>query len=260
MSSKKPAGPTSTSNRRAQMRAEAEAAAKRARQKKIIVTAVSVVVVAALIIVGLVWAQNREQPAANDSVPPNTTSAGNGIIVNPGLAEGKPLVELFFDYQCPGCGSLERSAGEEIVGGAQQGGYQLVYRPMTFLDTNLRNDSSLRAANAAACYAEVGDYAKYHQLIFVNQPAEEGTGYSDELLRDQLPAQLGTTGDKLAQFQTCYTTGKYGSFAERTNTAAARDGVTQTPTVRVNGKDLDMTTIATPQDFPAAVAAAAAAK
>lgn len=258
MSNKKPAGSTSAANRRTQMRAQAGAAAGRARQKKIIVTAVSVVVVAALVIAGLVWAQNRTRPADSDAVPPNTTAAGDGIIVNPGVAEGKPVVELFFDYQCPGCGSLERSTGDVIVGAAQDGEYQLVYRPMTFLDTNLRNDSSVRSANAAACYAEVGDYAAYHALIFQNQPAKEGTGYSDELLRDRLPAQLGTDGEALAQFQACYDGGTYESFVDRTNTAAARAGVTQTPTVRVDGEDLDLSALASPEDFPAAVAQAAA--
>ncbi|SDB88186.1 Protein-disulfide isomerase [Raineyella antarctica] len=259
MSTKKPAGSTSASNRRAQMRAEAEAAAQRARQRKILVTAVSVVVVAALIIAGVVWAQSRQQtPAASNAVPPNTTAAGDGIRVNPGVAEGKPVVELFFDYQCPGCGSLERSAGDVILGAAQKGDYQLVYRPMTFLDTNLRNDASERAANAAACYAEVGDYPKYHQLIFNNQPAKEGDGYTDTLLRDQLPAQLGTTGDKLTQFQTCYDQGKYKNFVDHTNTEAAKAGVTGTPTIRVNGKDMDLSGLAKPADFPAAVAKTAA--
>ncbi|MEA5154226.1 DsbA family protein [Raineyella sp.] len=258
MSSKKSAGPTPASNRRAQLRAQAEADAKRARTRKIVITAVSVVAVAVLVIGGLVWAQGRSKPAANGAVPPNTTAAGTGIIVNPGKADGKPVVELFFDYQCPGCGSLERSAGQYIVGGAQHGDYQLIYRPMTFLDTNLRNDASLRAANAAACYAEVGDYAAYHQAVFNNQPTQEGQGYSDDLLRNQLPAQLGTTGDKLTQFQQCYDTGKYKSFANRTNTAAAKDGVTGTPTVRVNGKNLDLSTLTAADQFGAAVAKAAA--
>lgn len=258
MSSKKPAGPTPASNRRAQMRAQAEAEARRARTRKIVITALSVVVVAALVIGGLVWVQSRNTPAANGAVPPNATAAGNGIVVNPGTADGKPVVELFFDYQCPGCGSLERSAGQYILGGAQQGDYQLIYRPMIFLDTNLRNDSSLRAANAAACYAEVGDYAAYHQAVFNNQPAQEGQGYTDDLLRNQLPAQLGTSGDKLTQFQQCYDAGTYKSFAQQTNTAAARDGVTGTPTVHVNGKNLDLTTLSAPDQFPAAVAKAAA--
>lgn len=262
MSSKKPLASTATTstNRRAQMRAEAEATAQRARQRKILVTALSVVVVAVLVIVGLVWAQNRNAPAASGAVPPNATASGNGIIVNPGKAEGKPVVELFFDYQCPYCGQLERTTGQYILSGAQKGDYQLVYRPMTFLDTNLHNDASVRAAEAAACYAEVGDYAAYHQLIFNNQPAQEGAGYTDDLLRNKLPAQLGTTGDKLAQFQKCYDTGKYKSFVAQTNTDAAKDGVTGTPTIRVNGKDLNLQNLTAPDQFPALVAQTAAAK
>ncbi|QGF24987.1 DsbA family protein [Raineyella fluvialis] len=261
MSSKNQAGPTSATNRRAQMRAEAEAAAQRARTRKIVITALSVVVVAVLVIGGLVLAQSRGKQSANGILPPNTTSAGNGIIVNPGKAEGKPVVELFFDYQCPGCGSLERSAGQYILGGAQKGDYQLIYRPMIFLDTNLRNDASLRAANAAACYAQAGgDYPAYHQLVFNNQPAKEGQGYTDDLLRNQLPSQLGMNGDQLTQFQKCFDAGTFKGFAQQTNTAAAKDGITSTPTVRVNGKNLDLSTMTAPDQFPDAVAKAAAAK
>ncbi len=260
MSSNRPAGSTSSSNRRAQLRAEAIAAQKRARRQKMAITAAVVVVVAALIIGGLVWAQGRDQPApvAGGALPPNITAAEDGIIVNPGKAEGKPLVELYFDYQCPGCGALERFAGADIVAGAEAGEYQLVYHTMTFLDTNLKNDSSVRAANAALCYAEVGDYAAYHQLIFDNQPAQEGAGYSDELLRNRLPAQLRTNGDRLTQFQTCYDEGKFMALAEQMNTEAARAGVTSTPTVRVDGKDMRVADLKSPDDFRPSVAALAA--
>lgn len=257
MSTRKSTDSSAGANRRAQLRAEAEAAAKRARQRKIAITAISVVVVAALLVAALVWSQNRERPTADGALPPNTNAAGNGQVVVPGVPEDRPLVEIFFDYQCPACAALELSAGEELVAGAEAGEYQLVYRTMTFMDTNLRNDASLRAANAAFCYAEVGDYPAYHLGIFANQPQGEGTGYSDELLRDQLPAQLGTAGEQLEQFQTCYDEGRYEGYAEQSNTAAARDGVTGTPTIRVNGEDLDRSGIATAQELRAAILAAA---
>lgn len=257
MSTRKSSGPSAADNRRAQLRAQAEASARKARQRKIAITAVSVVVVAALLVVALVWTQNRERPAADGAVPPNSNAAGNGQVVVAGVPEDRPLVEVFFDYQCPGCAALELLAGEELAAGAQAGEYQLVYRTMTFMDKKLRNDASTRAANAASCYAEVGDYAAYHQAVFANQPKGEGTGYTDDLLRDQLPAQLGTSGDQLAQFQTCYDEGRYASFAEQTDTQAARDGVTGTPTIRVDGEDFDRSGVQSAQELRAGIVAAA---
>ena len=47
-----------------------------------------------------------------------------------------------------------------------------------FLDDNLRNDSSTRAANAAFCASDAGKFQEFHNTIFPNQPATEGDGWS----------------------------------------------------------------------------------
>lgn len=249
-----------TQNNRERLRQAQAAAAKQQRLTRAVGVGAAVLAVLIIGVVIAVLFQNQGKSATAGSVtPPHATSDGRAIEVYPGKAKaGAPVVELFFDYQCPACGNLERQAGKYILDAAEQGDYQLIYRPMTFLDTNLRNDSSVRAANAAACYAEVGDYSAYHQAVFDNQPAQEGAGYTDDLLRNQLPTKLGTSGDKLTQFQQCYDTGRFKGFAQQTNTAAARDGVTGTPTIRVNGKDLDLKSVSAPDQFPAAVAKAAA--
>lgn len=240
---------TSSSNRRAQLRAAQAAQARKDRNKKIGITTAVVIVVAALIIAGLVWAGQRGTPSEDMVTPTNANADGTGHLVNPDASD-ETVVEVFYDYQCPACGALERSTGSEIEGGAERGDYQLIYRPMNFMEANAGNDMSTKAANAAACYAEVGDFTDYHLEIFNNQPQQQGdAGYSDGLLREEIPATLELSGDELTTFQACYDDQKYAEWVSFSNDAASRAGVSATPTVLVNGNEMDRTAMTNPAQW-----------
>ena len=182
----------------------------------------------------------------NSSVPVNATSDASGIVVNPGtFKDGVPKVEVFLDYQCPVCKQFETQFGTTLDDMATNGEIQLIYRTMTFLDNNLRNDSSLKAGIAAACADNAGAYSAYHNAIFAGQPTNEGTGYTTQQLRVDFAGTAGITGDKLTGFQQCYDSRTTQSFVEGTNEKAAADGVNSTPTIMVNGTKLDNNTIFT---------------
>jgi protein-disulfide isomerase len=148
-------------------------------------------------------------------------------------------VALFADYQCPACASFEQAFGPQLEKLAKDGDIQLEYRTMTFLDTNLRNDSSTRAANAAACADLVGHYADYHNAVFANQPTGEGSGYTDEQLTGAFTQQAGITGAELEEFRSCYTNKRFSGFVTRVDQEAGRAGITGTPSMTVNGNTLD---------------------
>ena len=162
-----------------------------------------------------------------------------------GAQTGAPVVELFFDYQCPICKQFETQFGTTLDDMATKGEIQLIYRTMTFLDNKLRNDSSLKAGIAAACADNAGAYSAYHNAIFAGQPTNEGTGYTTQQLRVDFAGTAGITGDKLTGFQQCYDSRTTQSFVEGTNEKAAADGVNSTPTIMVNGTKLDNNTIFT---------------
>lgn len=226
---------------RAQQRAKAEA-----ERKKRILTVVALVV--GLIVVigggGFLIYLNRESITASPGaggteVPPNANQDRSGIIVNPGKAKaGAPVFVVYQDYQCPWCKTFDVALSPTLRARADAGQIQLEYHTMTFLDANLRNDASTRAARAAACADVVGAYADYHDVIYANQPQNEGVGYSDQQLRVAFPAQAGITGDNLTKFQRCYDTKAMAGFVTGTNEKAQRAGVTGTPTFFLNGKDV----------------------
>jgi len=86
-------------------------------------------------------------------------------------------------------------------------------------------------------------------VLYDNQPATEGAGYSPTLLRATIPAQLGLTGDKLQGFQQCYDSQATRTFVQGTNDAAGRAGITATPAYWYDGKDITKTLTTDPSSI-----------
>lgn len=235
-------------SRREQLRAQREAELKAAARKKRLNLGLGIV--AGVVVISLlVWGVYtfKDTIGATNAVPSHANGDKSGIVVNPGKAKNNvPLVVIYQDYQCPVCKQFHIVFGTKLREAAEAGKIQLEYRTMNFLDTNLQNDASTRSAVAAACADNVGVYGAYYDALYDNQPATEGDGYSNDLLRVTIPAQLGITGDKLAGFQKCYDTKATLQFINGTNDLAGRAGITGTPTYMYNGKDITKTLTADP--------------
>lgn len=236
-----------TQNNRERLRQAQAAAAKQQRLTRIIGVGAAILAVVIIgVIVGVIF-QNQGKVAATGSItPPNATSDAKAILQNPGKAKsGAPVVELFFDYQCPVCKQFETALGGALTSLAASGDIELHYRNMTFLDQNLNNDASLRSGIGAACADVVGKYSDYHNEIYANQPTTEGQGYTDTVLRETIPATVGITGDALTTFQSCYDKQATKAFVNGTNEKGQQDMLAvnkqvATPTIHVNGKDLPL--------------------
>ncbi len=170
-------------------------------------------------------------------IPPNATADGTGIApFKQQVKSGAPLVELFFDYQCPACGGFERTFGSELSRLAQSGDIALVYRPMVFLDVNYENDASTRAAVAATCADVPGKFDAYHKTLF----ALIQYGYTDAVLTTTIPGRIGLTGEDLESFQECYAGRRTLGFVRAADQLAIGAGVQSTPTIRADGKTVDL--------------------
>lgn len=236
MSKPKPPKPSS---RRAELRAAAIAQAERKKRQRIVFGIVGALV--ALVLIFAAYAGFKKfQDAQAATTPPSATKDKDGMILNPGKARsGAPVVAVFHDYQCPACKSLEDKFGEKLNEMANAGEIQLENHTMYFLDTNLRNDASQRAANAAMCADAAGHYAAYHEEVYKNQPQHEGTGYTDTQLSEDFAKAAGIQGDALSSFQACYKARTFDKYVKQMDVAAGKSGITGTPTIMVNGKVLD---------------------
>jgi protein-disulfide isomerase len=177
--------------------------------------------------------------------PPNATADFSGIKVNPKAPANAPLLVIYQDYQCPYCAGFDKIFGPTIEAALAKNQIRVEYHTMNFLDA--ANDpnsatagSSTRTAMAAACADAEGVFDIYHNLVYANQPAAEKDGFTDDLLRVQLPTQAGLSGSALTSFQKCYDNAEMYPFVRYTNAMAQAAGITGTPSYVLNGTRLNL--------------------
>lgn len=160
-----------------------------------------------------------------------------------------PTVEVFLDYLSKASADFVTGYGPTLQSMADEGTILLDYRMLTFIDKDFGSDDSTRAAMGASCAQDLGVFDDYSQQVFANQakPIQlapdryiVNLGFSDELLRQEIPEAIGLSGDRLTDFQKCYDTRKYAGEVAAQNESAQAEGVVAVPTVRVQGKDLNL--------------------
>ena len=177
-------------------------------------------------------------------VPPGATEDGVPV----GDSDAAVTIDLFEDFQCPVCAKFEQITGPTVDDLVRAGTVRVVYHPVAYLDRMSSTDYSSRASAAAGCAAAEGIYPKFATALFAQQPPEGGDG---------LPAQtlisIGEAAGAGPDFGTCVRDGSYAGWTAQLTDAASRSGITGTPTVLVNGREL---ADRTPDGLRAAVAAA----
>ena len=180
---------------------------------------------------------------------------GAGIVASKTPAKsGAPTVDIFEDFQCPVCGQFEKAFGATLTSMADAGEVKLVVHTLSFLDSNLKNDSSSRSANAVACASDAGKFLDYHSAVFAAQPVKEGDGYTDAQLTE-FATTAGITGPALTTWQKCTSTGQHAQYVTDVQTAAEKENVFGTPTVKLDGKDITKS-LSTPDTLIAQIKAA----
>jgi protein-disulfide isomerase len=234
--------PTETSRRRsnrerlaARRAAEAAARARAARCQRTVpggMVAAGVVLVALVVVIAV--QSRRTTPSADAAVPANTV---DGTVIAVGSADAPVAVDLYEDFQCPNCKAFEDTTGQTLAQLVAAGTVQARYHGMAFLDTSANDEYSTRALNAAAVVLSTAGpdaFQTFHDLLYANQPAEGGSGLTDEQLIEYA-GQTGATGSTVqAQIHDL----TYGDWVTKATDQASKDGVTGTPTVFVDGTEL----------------------
>ncbi len=231
-------GPKSMNAReRARLAAEQAAARKRDRRILIMMIAAFVVVLVAGGIVFQAWRTNRAPSAAPSvSVSASPVTLTNGRPIPLGSAEAPVTITLYEDFHCPHCADFEEQFGSTITQAQEAGAARVELYPMAFID-----EGSLTAANAMACAAEAGFGQAYYLGLFANHTLQ----WSDPQLID-LATKVGGTPSEA--FKTCVTRRAHADWVTSINAVADTNGVAQTPTILINGKEVDMATL-TPESL-----------
>jgi protein-disulfide isomerase len=131
------------------------------------------------------------------------------------------------------------------------------YHIVSLIDQNTNGKGSGRSANAAACaYTTAGrdTFMKYHDVLYSNQPSEETDSYAQNskllLLAKQVP------GLTTAKFTSCVNNGTYDSWAKKVMDDFNAKKIQGTPTILIDGKQVQNPTALTPATLQKAVDAA----
>ncbi len=230
----------------AEARAAALAKEKRRERSIRIIGGLVVLLVVGVIIGGaiIVSGGNSSETATPDdnaAVPAGVSTTDYRYTVNPGVAGDVPTVLIYEDFQCPFCKKLEDSSGVALLEQANQGKIKLQYQPGIFLDANLRNVGSQTATASWGCAIDAGKGVEFHEAVFAAQPAEETVG-APGFTKDQMIALgegVGITGEAFTTFEACVNDGKYNSWAANSNAQFEVAGVSSTPSIFVNGTEIN---------------------
>jgi len=188
-----------------------------------------IVMVSFIVVVGVVFSLISNRSSTTAAVPASVSADdGYGIVLNPNT---KPTIDVYVDYQCPACRAFEIINGGYLNEVIAQNKAKVVFHPMTFI-----GPESILAANAAACAADENEFMAMNLALFQDQSAEENSGkwQGDALLN------IGKSiGINSAKFETCIKDGSYVNWTGNVATATAKADVNGTPTIFVNGKELD---------------------
>jgi len=230
--------------RRIEEKRAAEAAARaraRKRQRTVVGGVVATVLLVVAVLVGIAVQTSRTTTSATVAVPASTVDGGNVVVV--GQSTAPVTVDLYEDFQCPNCRNFEATDAATLASMVSAGTVQLHYHGMAFLDTSANDRYSTRALNAAAAVENAAGpdaFQRFHDLLYAHQPAEGGSGLTDQQLV-AYAAQAGADGNAVAQAITKLT---YGDWVQRVTDQASKDGVTATPTVLVGGQRLEDLSVA----------------
>ena len=159
--------------------------------------------------------------------------ASESIIKKDGTDEPKAVLSIYEDFQCPHCRDFEKNFGPTIAKLVDSGAAAVDYNMLAILN-RVNGGYSTRASNAAYCVADenMDAFKRFHAALFANQP-EEGTGAGpDNAALIETARQAGVTGG----VPDCINKGKYDKMVKG---LAAASNVTATPTIRLNGEDIN---------------------
>ncbi|MGE5763503.1 MAG: DsbA family protein [Mycobacterium leprae] len=225
------------SKQRVQAMRERQAAA--ARRRRLVVTAVVVALVAAAAVIVAIAVRSSR----SEAVPRNTR---NGAIVV-GAASAPVHVEVFEDFQCPACKAFEAGAAPVLRDVATRGTARVSYYVLSFI-----GPESVRAANAAACAADVSPakFADLHDRLYAQQPPERTGGFTtSDLVAAGRAVGLGD------DYAGCVREERFRDWVDTVNREQG-PRIKGTPTVFLDGRELPREDYAAPQ-LRAAIDAAA---
>lgn len=216
--------------------------AQRKKRNKTLGIAAAAVVIIVLIVGGVVLFQaNRSSSDGfNGRLAPVAKQAdGTVVMAKPGVKA--PVLDIWEDFQCPICHEFEKANDSNVKQLAADGKAKVVYHPITIFaaqgPTQAAHDNSVRALNASMAMP-ADKWMAFHDKLYANQPDETQAGGFPASQLIQLGKDVGVTDPAFAKAVNGMT---YQKQAEaNTNRALTKEKITGTPTLRLDGQELNV--------------------
>ncbi|MWA04281.1 thioredoxin domain-containing protein [Actinomadura sp. LD22] len=246
----------SARDRLAEDRRRAAAAQRRRRLLVVVLGAVAAAAVVVVIVVVAVGNNGGGGPSAEKYTGPIAPAArqrdGSVAMANSGVTA--PVLDVFEDFQCPACKAMEARVGGTIKKLAAEGRVKVVYRPFQLFQQDPLMSNSRRAANAAACMP-ADHWVKYHDKLYAEQPPEGDEGFANA----DLVKWAGQLGVSAPTFAACVNGAQQMRQVDQATAYAGKAGVTATPFLALNGRQLGNDALGSPSALQKAVAKAGSA-
>ena len=169
---------------------------------------------------------------AYPTVPPVVEGISSGHLPLLGKENAKVTIVAFSDLQCPYCkkfiddGTLEQIKKEYVDNGKVAFAFR--HFPLTSIHPNAQ-----KAAEAAECANEQGQFWKFHDLVFENQDTWSPLTTDDAI--NSFVDYAGQLGLNTSQFQSCVESDKYKDAVDGDTNDGFAAQVDGTPAFFVNG-------------------------
>ena len=226
--------------RLAQERARQQQVQARRRKVGIGAAGLAVIAVVAGIAVAVSVGNSGKSAANGPLVAPAHTSGPNGTVIVYGNPNAKHTLDVWEDFRCPICDKLEKADGPTIQQLADNGTYKIQYHMATFLDNNLGGTGSMEALQVAgaALNESTAKFKAFHDVLYANQPEETTDGFGN--LNTLLDLAKKVPGLVTPQFTKDVQDRVYAPWASKVSDAFNSSGVTGTPTLKLDGRQLNV--------------------
>ncbi len=192
-----------------------------------------IAVVVGVVLIMLVPTLLSKQTDTSAAIPSSVSAEdGYGIVFNKELTD-VPFIEIYEDFQCPACARFESIAGEYIEELITTKKAKVAFHTLSFL-----GGESQIAANAAACSADEGKFLQLHKTLMANQPSENSGAWTSSYF-STLGLGLGISSP---EYDKCIADNKYMGWVKNVAEEGAKRNINSTPTVLINGKEIDRNT------------------
>jgi protein-disulfide isomerase len=225
------------SERAAAIRKEQES--KERRRRTVVITVAIAAVLTLLLAAGYALQSSRDTTGQATTPPSGVVDS---YAVPFGKASAPVVVTVYEDFMCPFCGDFEAASRDTLHKYVADGDVQVHYRVLSFLDrASSGTDYSTRSMSALGVVLDSSGpevAAKFHDLLYDNQPEEGSEGLSDADLVDLAVKAGADKGDVEGPIKAV----KYEQWVKNATDDSSKNGVTSTPTVLVDGKKIEFKT------------------